>query len=254
MLGRLPGRGRLAKEAVLIGGHYDGYGIASPQNGDSIYNGAEDNASGTAAVLAAAEGFVRSGVRTSRSLIFVGFAAEESGLIGSQALANNPPVPLADIAAILNLDVMNLYGRTTDVSALGLDQSTLGRTFAAAAAAEGLKVTTNEEALLRGSYFRSDHFPLARVGVPGTSMEQGNHYVGKPAGYGKEQKDKYTAERYHQASDEILPWFTYDGAIQQLRVTVRTAVAVANAPIQPQWAAGSEFREAGQARRKTAGS
>jgi Zn-dependent M28 family amino/carboxypeptidase len=254
VLGRWPGRGPLAKEAVLIGGHYDGFGISAPQDGDSIYNGAEDNASGTAAVLAAAEAFVRSGVRPARSLIFVGFAAEESGLIGSQAMANHPPVPLKDLAAILNLDVMNLYGRTTDVSALGLDQSTLGRAFTAAAAAEGLKVTSNEEALLRGAYFRSDHFPLARVGVPGTSVENGSSYVGKPAEYGKEQKDKYIAERYHQANDEILPWFVYDGAIQQLRVTVRTAVTVANAPSQPQWAANSEFREAGVARRKTAGS
>jgi Zn-dependent M28 family amino/carboxypeptidase len=254
VLGRLPGKGPLAKEAVLIGGHYDGFGISAPQNGDSIYNGAEDNASGTAAVLTAAEAFVRSGVRPSRSLIFVAFAAEESGLIGSLALADKPPVPLGDLAAILNLDVMNLYGRTTDVSALGLDQSTLGKAFTAAATAEGLKVTSNEEALIRGAYFRSDHFPLARVGVPGTSVENGNEYVGKPAGYGKEQKDKYVAERYHQANDEILPWFTYDGAIQQLRITVRTAVAVADAPRQPEWVASSEFREAGLARRKAGGS
>jgi Zn-dependent M28 family amino/carboxypeptidase len=254
VVGRLPGKGPLAKEAVLIGGHYDGFGISAAQNGDSIYNGAEDNASGTAAVLTAAEAFVRTGVRPSRSLIFVAFAAEESGLIGSQALADKPPVPLGDLAAILNLDVMNLYGRTTDVSALGLDQSTLGRAFTAAATAEGLKVTSNEEALIRGAYFRSDHFPLARVGVPGTSVENGNDYVGKPAGYGKEQKDKYVAERYHQANDEILPWFTYEGAIQQLRVTVRTAVAIADAARQPEWVAGSEFREAGLARRKAAGS
>jgi Zn-dependent M28 family amino/carboxypeptidase len=254
VLGRLPGQGPLAKEAVLIGGHYDGYGISAPQNGDSIYNGAEDNASGTSAVLAAAEAFVRSGVRTSRSLIFVAFAAEESGLIGSQALADRPPVPLGELAAILNLDVMNLYGRTHDVSALGLDQSTIGEVFVAAAKSEGLKVTSNEEALVRGAYFRSDHFPLARAGVPGTSVENGNEYVGKPVGYGKEQKDKYIAERYHQAEDELLPWFTYDGAGQQLRVTVRTAVALANAKGQPEWAAGSEFRQAGLERRKAAGS
>ncbi len=254
VLGRLPGRGPLAKEAVLIGGHYDGFGIGAPQDGDSIYNGAEDNASGTAAVLTAAEAFVRSGVRPSRSLIFVAFAAEESGLIGSQALAADSPVPLSDLAAILNLDMVNLYGRTADVSALGLDQSTLGKAFTAAAAAEGMKVTTNEEALIRGSYFRSDHFPLARVGVPGTSLENGNVYIGRPPGYGKEQRAKYDAERYHQPQDEILPWFTYDGAIQQLRVTVRTAVAVGDAPKQPEWVAGSEFREAGLARRKTAGS
>src|SRR3954471_3722814 len=163
VLGRLPGRGPHAREAVLFGGHYDHFGIGAPVNGDSIYNGAEDNASGTAAVMTAAEAFVRSGVRTDRSLIFIGFAAEESGLIGSQALADPPPVPLRDVATILNLDVMNLYGRTTDVSALGLEQSTLGKAFTAAAAAEGLKVSTNKEALLTGSYFRSDHFSLARV-------------------------------------------------------------------------------------------
>jgi Zn-dependent M28 family amino/carboxypeptidase len=254
VLGRYAGRGPLAKEAVLIGGHYDHFGIGAPVKGDSIYNGAEDNASGTAAVLTAAEAFVRSGVRTSRSIIFVGFAAEESGLIGSQALADHPPVPLRDIAAILNLDVMNLYGRTSDVSALGLDQSTLGKAFASAAAAEQMEVGTNEEALIRGAYFRSDHFPLARVGVPGTSVENGSRFIGKPAKYGKEQKDKYVAERYHQPSDQVLPWFTYDGAMQQLRVTVRTAVTVGNAAGQPEWQAGSEFREAGQARRRGAGS
>jgi Zn-dependent M28 family amino/carboxypeptidase len=249
VLGRLPGRGALAREAVLIGGHYDHFGVGAPADGDSIYNGAEDNASGTAAVLTAAEAFVRSGVRTSRSLVFIGFAAEESGLIGSQALADDPVIPLRDIAAILNLDVVNMYGRTRDVSALGLDQSSLGGMFSQAAAAEGLKVTENKEALLQGSYFRSDHFPLARAGIPGTSIERGSDFIGRPAGWGKKQEDEYVAKRYHQPGDEILPWFTYDGAIQQLRVTVRTAVLIGNAPAQPTWNPTSEFREAGEKRR-----
>ncbi|MGH7526459.1 MAG: M20/M25/M40 family metallo-hydrolase, partial [Gemmatimonadales bacterium] len=248
VLGRWPGRGALARQAVLIGGHYDHFGVGAPVDGDSIYNGAEDNASGTAAMLAAAEAFVESGVRTARSVVFVGFAAEESGLIGSQALADDSPIPLRDVAAILNLDVMNLYGRTRDVAALGLEQSSLGKAFAQAAQAEGLQVSSNEEALLRGSYFRSDHFPLARAGVPGTSLENGSEFVGRPAGWGKQQKDEYIAKRYHQPSDEILPWFTYDGAIQQLRVTVRTAVLVANAQAQPAWNRDSEFRQAGEAR------
>jgi Zn-dependent M28 family amino/carboxypeptidase len=249
VLGRWPGRGPLAREAVLIGGHYDHFGIGAPVNGDSIYNGALDNASGTAGVLATAEAFVRSGVHPSRSIVFVGFAAEESGLLGSQALATTPPFPLKDMAAILNLDVLNLYGRTRDFSALGLDQSTLGRAITASAAAEGLKVTTNEDALIRGAYFRSDHFSLARAGVPGTSLESGSDFVGRPAGWGKTQQDEYTAKRYHQPSDEILPWYTYDGALQQLRVIVRTALLVANAPAQPTWNTSSEFRQAGEARR-----
>ena len=248
VLGRWPGRGPLAREAVLIGGHYDHFGISAPVDHDSIYNGAEDNASGTAAVLAAAEAFARSGVRTSRSILFIGFTAEEAGLLGSQALVAKPTMPLSRYAAILNLDVMNLYGRTRDVSALGLDQSSLGSVFARAAAAEGLEVTVNRDALLRGSYFRSDHFPFARAGVPGTSIENGQKYVGQPADYGQKKQEEYTEQRYHQPSDEVLPSFKYDGASQQLRVIVRTAVAVANAPNQPVWNKDSEFREAGEKR------
>ena len=110
-------------------------------NGDSIFNGAEDNASGTSAVITAAEAFERSGVRTNRSIVFAGFAAEESGLLGSEALVTRPPFPLRDVVAILNMDVMNLYGRTTDIGALGTDQSTLGVTFAQAARAERLRLT-----------------------------------------------------------------------------------------------------------------
>jgi Zn-dependent M28 family amino/carboxypeptidase len=157
------------------------------------------------------------------------------------------------MAAILNVDVLNLYGRTRDFSALGLDQSTLGAAMRQAAAAEGLKVTTNKEALLRGAFFRSDHFSLARVGVPGTSLESGNDYVGRPAGWGKEQHDKYTADRYHQPSDQVQSWFNYDGAIQQLRVIVRTALLIGASSDQPKWSAGSEFREAGEARLKQGG-
>jgi Zn-dependent M28 family amino/carboxypeptidase len=248
VLGRWPGQGRLSNEAVLIAGHYDHFGIGTAVDGDSIYNGAEDNASGTAAVLTAAEAFVRSGMRTGRSMVFVGFTAEESGLLGSQALVAKPTIPLSRVAAILNLDVMNLYGKTRDVSALGLDQSSLGPVFRRAAAAEGLQVSINKDALLHGSYFRSDHFPFARAGVPGTSMENGEQYIGKPKDYGHEKKAEYTEKRYHQPSDEVLPWFTYDGALQQLRVVLRTAVAVGNAPDQPTWNKTSEFREAGARR------
>jgi Zn-dependent M28 family amino/carboxypeptidase len=250
VLGRWAGRGPLAKEAVLIGGHYDHFGIGNPVNGDSIYNGALDNASGTAAVLTAAEAFARSGVRTVRSIIFIGFTAEESGLLGSQALVARPILPLKRIAAILNMDVMNLYGRTRDVSALGLDQSSLGPVFGRAAAAEHLKVSVNQDALLRGSYFRSDHFPFAKAGVPGISIENGKDYVGQAPGYGSRMETEYTEKRYHQPSDEMLPTFKYVGAVQQLRVIVRTAIAVASAPSQPNWNRTSEFRQAGEDRLK----
>ena len=248
VLGRLQGQGRLAGQTLLIGGHYDHFGIGTPIKGDSIFNGAEDNASGTAALLAGAEAFGQSGVRTGRSLIFIAFAAEESGLLGSEALVTRPPFPLRNVAAVLNMDGMNLYGRTSDIGALGTDQSSLGPTFVAAARAEGLKVTLDPDDLKRGYFFRSDHFPLARAGVPGLSLQAGTAFVGKSPDFAKEKKEEYIAERYHQPSDEILPWFTYDGAAQQLRVIVRTAVAVANAPQLPAWNKTSEFREAGEKR------
>jgi Zn-dependent M28 family amino/carboxypeptidase len=111
-------------------------------------------------------------------------------------------------------------------------------------------VTTDPDDLKRGYFFRSDHFPFARAGVPGLSLQSGITYVGQPARYGREKKDEYIAERYHQPSDEILPWFSYDGAVQQLRVIVRTAVAVAGAPGQPVWNKGSEFRAAGEERKR----
>jgi Zn-dependent M28 family amino/carboxypeptidase len=248
VLGRWEGTGPHRAETILIGGHYDHFGIRTPVKGDSIYNGAEDNASGTAAVIAAAEAFVRSRVRPGRSLLFCAFGAEESGLLGSQALAARPPVPLSQIAAMLNMDVTNLHGRTRDIAVLGADQSSLGPIFARAARTEGMRVTINQEALIKGSFFRSDHFPFARAGVPALSVESGTDYVGHPAGWGSQQAEQYTEERYHQPQDEVLPWFSMIGTVQQIRVIVRTAVAVGSAPAQPTWSAKSEFHDAGQAR------
>jgi Zn-dependent M28 family amino/carboxypeptidase len=250
VVARWPGRGPKAAEAVIIGGHYDHLGISLPVNGDSIYNGALDNGSGTAAMLTAAEAFVRSGVRPSRSIVFMAFAAEESGLLGSTAFAARPTIPLKNIAGVLNMDVMNLFGRTRDIAALGLDQSSLGKVFTEAARQERLRVTTNRDALIKGSFFRSDHFPFARAGVPAISLEKGLDFVGRPAGWGHQQEDDYTANRYHQPGDELLPWYTYDGAVQQDRVIVRTALAVAEAPSQPVWTKGSEFEAAGKDRLK----
>ncbi|HEU4828978.1 MAG TPA: M20/M25/M40 family metallo-hydrolase [Gemmatimonadales bacterium] len=248
VLGRFPGRGAHAADAVIIGGHYDHLGVGTPVDGDSIYNGAVDNASGTAAVLAMAEALVTSGVRPSRSIVFMGFGAEESGLLGSTAFAARPSIPLRNIAAVLNVDGVNVLGPTRDIAALGLDQSSLGRTFAQAAAAEKLRVSTNEDALLKGYFFRSDHFPFVRAGVPALSLQAGNDFVGRPADFGQKQEAEYNANRYHQPSDEVMPGFRYEGAEQAMRVILRVALAVAEAPAQPTWSEGSEFREAGEKR------
>jgi Zn-dependent M28 family amino/carboxypeptidase len=249
VVGHLPGSDPVLRDqSVLITAHYDHLGIGQPVGGDSIMNGAVDNASGTAALIAMADAFARSGVRPRRSLVFAAFTGEEQGLLGSKAFAQRPPQPLASYAAVLNIDVTNLYAATRDVAALGTDQSTLGRYFDAAARAEGLRVTTDSGALFRGSYFRSDHFPLARVGVPGLSWESGEDALGHPAGWMKEQLASYNRDRYHQPSDELLPWYVMGGTLQQVRVLMRVALAVGNAAAQPTWNASSEFRAAGEER------
>jgi len=249
VVARLPGReAALRGQAVLVTAHYDHLGIVQPVNGDSIMNGAVDNASGTAALLGMADAFARSGVRPRRSLIFAAFTGEEQGLLGSKAFAQRSPQPLASYAAVLNIDETNLYSATRDVAALGTDQSTLGSYFDAAARAEGLRVTTDSGALIRGSYFRSDHFPLARVGVPGLSWEFGTDAVGHPAGWMREQIHHYDEERYHQPTDELLPWYVMDGTLQQARVLMRVALQVGNSATLPTWSSSSEFRAAGEER------
>jgi Zn-dependent M28 family amino/carboxypeptidase len=248
VVARLPGSGANAHEAVMVGGHYDHLGIRRPVAGDSIANGALDNATGTAAVLALADAFVASGVRPARSVLFIAFGAEESGLLGSTAFAERPTLPLRNLAAVLNLDGIAPFGATEDIAALGDDQSTLGDVFRAAAAAEGLRVSVNADAAAKGYFFRSDHFPFARAGVPGLFFQDGMELVGKPAGTWRRLSDEFTEKRYHQAGDEWLDWYSADPIVQQARVAGRIAVVAGNAPGQPQWVTGSEFRAAGEAR------
>jgi Zn-dependent M28 family amino/carboxypeptidase len=250
VIGRLPGRDPALKdEVVVVSAHYDHFGIVQPVGGDSIMNGAVDNASGVAAMLGVADAFARDATRPRRSILFVGIAAEESGLLGSSWLAAHPPVPLSRVAADLNVDVANLYGATRDISALGGDQSTLGRVFDRAAGAERLRVIVDSTALYRGGFFRSDHFPFSKAGVPALSWGIGNDFVGRPAGWGREQKEIYNRERYHQPADNLLPWYTIDGVLQQARVLARVAWTVADATSQPTWYSTSEF--AGPGRQRT---
>ncbi len=243
VVGRLRGSDSvLAREAVLFTAHYDHKGVGIPVAGDSIYNGAEDNASGVSAMLGAADALVRSRPRPRRSVLFIATTAEESGLLGSAAYAADPLVPLDRTAAVINLDHTNVRGLTRDISALGADRSTLGAVLAAAARAESLTVveTTDE----RGSFFRSDHFPLARAGVPAVSVQRGEDYVGRSREWAVEQEALWNTRRYHQPSDAYSHDFDYAGMVQQVRVVVRIAQEVANAAALPQWKPTSEFQRA----------
>jgi Zn-dependent M28 family amino/carboxypeptidase len=230
----------LAREVVLFTAHYDHKGVGLPVDGDSIYNGAEDNASGVAAMLGAADALVRSRPRARRSMLFIATTAEESGLLGSAAYAADPLVPLDRTAAVINLDYVNVRGMTRDIAALGGDRSTLGSVLAAAAQAESLVVVETVDQ--RGAFFRSDHFPLARAGIPALSLENGEDFVGRSREWAAEQDALWTNRRYHQPSDEYSREFDYAGMVQQVRVVVRTALEVANAAAMPQWKPTAEFQ------------
>src|SRR5438477_6254122 len=200
VVARIPGSDpAVARPAVLFTAHWDHKGIGPVANGDSIYNGAEDNASGVAAMLGAAEALVQVQPRPRRTLLFVATTAEESGLLGSEAYTRDPLVPLDQTAAVINLDVANVRGTTRDIDALGIERSTLGAVFSAAASAESLAVVHEPD--VRGSFYRSDHFPFSKAGVPALSIEPGRDFVGRPAGWGEQEATRYNRERYHQPGD-----------------------------------------------------
>ena len=251
VIGRLPGTGGpLAQEAVVIGAHYDHLGIGRPVDGDSIYNGARDNAAGVGEMLAIAEAMTRADLKGKRSILFTAFGGEESGLLGSMAMVDRPFMPLRNVAAMLNFDGANLFGRTRDVTANGSDQSSLLGALQAAARLEGLQVTDDSIGMFRGTFFRSDNFPFARAGIPSLSFEPGNTFVGRPADYRAKAQEDYTSKRYHRPQDEFGSWYNLDGAVQETRVGLRTAIYAADASAQPTWDMDSEFRAAGEARLK----
>jgi Zn-dependent M28 family amino/carboxypeptidase len=241
VVGVLRGRDpRLGKEYVAMSAHWDHLGIGPAVNGDSIYNGASDNASGVADMLAIARAAAR-GPRPKRSLLFTFVTAEESGLLGSEFFAQNPTVPVAQIVANLNIDGGSLLGRTRDLNVLGEKKSSLGAQLAAMVRPEGIRLTP-EDHPEAGEFYRSDHFAFAKVGVPAVSIGGGSDVVGKPAGWGQKQGDDYTAHRYHQPSDEYRPDFDLDGAVQLSEIVLRFGLQLANAPGVPTWSKDAEFR------------
>jgi Zn-dependent M28 family amino/carboxypeptidase len=241
VVAELPGRGPRANEAIVVGGHYDHLGIGRPVNGDSIYNGAEDNASGVAATLAAAEAVAGSGVRPARTMIFAAFTAEELGLQGSEWLVRHPPGGLRLVGAFA-MDVLNLYGRTRDLGTVGVKQSSLGALVRKAAGAEGMTVHEDPDDLNRGRFFRSDNYAFARENIPALRIVNGVSFVGRPPAWGEEQREKYWDERYHRPNDELAPWMSMDGIVQQARVLARAALAAARTPAAPAWMPTSDFR------------
>ncbi|CAN5292366.1 M28 family metallopeptidase [soil metagenome] len=227
-------------ETILHTAHWDHLGIGTPDaNGDAIFNGAVDNASGTAGLLEMAR-IYGAAPRTQRSIVMISFTGEESGLLGSTYYAANPLYPLARTVAGFNMDSANVYGRSTGLSIVGFGQSDLDERVAAATAAQGrtIEADSNPGA---GFYFRSDHFPLAKQGVPMAYTENGGNFRDEPIAERTAARAEYTEKRYHQADDEWSPDWDYRGQIEDLAIDYSIARALADSRDWPQWKSGSEF-------------
>jgi Zn-dependent M28 family amino/carboxypeptidase len=239
---------KVRDEYVVYSAHWDHFGIGPVVAGDSIYNGAADNASGVAAVLAIAH-TAAEGVKPRRSQLFVFVTAEESGLLGSAYFSEHPTVPASKIIADLNIDNPALIGRFRDLEVLGDTKSSLGPQLAALVKSEGIRIVPDEHPE-QGHFYRSDHFSFAKVGIPAVDVKGGYDYVGHPIGWGKAQRDEYTAHRYHQPSDEYRPDLDLTGVAQLAEIVYRFGVSLGNARTVPTWNADAEFRAARDASRK----
>ncbi|HEY3351070.1 MAG TPA: M28 family peptidase [Thermoanaerobaculia bacterium] len=233
-----------AEEAVIYTAHHDHLGTkpAAAPGGDAIYNGALDNASGVAGVLAIAGAFADLKERPARSVYFALVAGEEQGLLGSEWLAMHPPVPAGRIAANVNVDGIGFFGRTSDVGMIGLGKSSLDADFTALARMQG-RTVHGDEFPEKGSFYRSDQFNFAKAGVPAAYVKKGTDVIGKP-GLGKAIVEAYEKNDYHQPSDEFKESWDFSGAVEDMRLAFWLGARAAAAPEMPRWNKGDEFEAA----------
>jgi Zn-dependent M28 family amino/carboxypeptidase len=239
-------RGAKADESVIYSAHYDHIGMKTLEGGrDGIYNGARDNASGVAAILDIAKAFVATaagGTRPVRSIYFVSTTAEESGLLGAEYLAMHPVMPLDKVAANINIDALNVYGPSSDIVMLGAERSTLLVDMKQAVERWHRRLGFDEHPE-RGYFFRSDHFPLAKVGVPAVSitLAPASSFTGPNADRARKAAVAYNETCYHQACDEFSPEWDLTGAVDDLRLLADLGWRVANAAAMPRYNPDEQF-------------
>jgi Zn-dependent M28 family amino/carboxypeptidase len=247
VIGVLPGSDpELADEAVIFTAHHDHLGMAEPagvEGEDVIYNGARDNASGVALVLQVAAAFKALPQAPRRTLIFNFVGAEEQGLLGSQYFAEHPTLAPGKMAANINLDSPAVWGPMRDLIYIGYGKSSLDAVVEEVAALQQRTVTPDQFPD-RGYFYRSDQFNLAKIGVPAIYLKGGTDIIGKPAGWGKEQEDRYTDVDYHQPSDELTDSWNFDGVVQDAQANFLIGLRIANADAMPTWNARDEFEAA----------
>jgi Zn-dependent M28 family amino/carboxypeptidase len=243
VIARAPGADpRLAKEAVLYTAHHDHLGMREG-SGDTIYNGALDNASGVAALLSIAEAFQASKQRPRRTVYFAAVAAEEQGLLGSKYLADHPPLEPGRIAANINIDGLDIWGRTRDLTMIGLGKSSLDDWIKALLGMQDRRVVPDQFPD-KGFFYRSDQFSFAKIGVPAAYFDAGTDVIGKPEGWGKRAQQEFEDKHYHQPSDELRDDWNFEGAVEDVRFYFYLGTRVANAPRMPAWRPGDEFEAA----------
>ena len=229
-------------EYIIYSAHWDHLGVGTVVEGDSIYNGAEDNASGTAAVMAIAKAFSEMVVKPERSVVFLFVTAEEQGLLGSAYYGVNPIFPPAQTVANLNMDGMNTFGKMRDLVVTGFGHSELDDYATDIAATQGRYIVPDQEPE-KGYFFRSDHFNFAKIGIPALFAKGGIDHMEKGKVFGKEQSDKYTAERYHRPADEYdEEFFDLSGVILDAKLYFEIGRRLAGEEHFPEWKEGSEFK------------
>ena len=232
---------QLRNEWVIYTAHWDHLGIGAPVNGDKIYNGALDNASGVAQLLEIARALTAVEPRPKRSVLFLMVGAEEQGLLGSQYYAEQPVYPLAKTLAAINVDGVNQWGKTKDITIIGMGASDLDDYLRDAAATQQRVLRPDPESE-KGFYYRSDHFNFAKQGVPALYTDTGIDFIGKPAEYSQQKRDEYTNKDYHAPSDEVKPDWDLSGATEDAQLLFLVGYNVANAAKFPAWKPGNEFK------------
>jgi len=240
VVGVLPGSKRPG-EYVVLTAHWDHLGRALAFSGDAIFNGAVDNATGTAGLLELARAFGTVRPAPERSVVFVAFTGEEYGLLGSEYYADHPTVPLDKVAGGINIDGMSVNGRTNDVVVIGYGSSELEDDLREAAAKQH-RVLVQEPTPEKGYYYRSDHFNLAKKGVPMIYAKSGIDSVAHGKEWGLAQQADYVSNRYHKPSDEFDPNWDLGGAVQDLEMYFAISYQLAQQARFPNWYPGNEFR------------
>jgi Zn-dependent M28 family amino/carboxypeptidase len=242
VIGKIEGSDpKLKDEFVVYTAHWDHIGRNEKLEGDQIFNGALDNASGTAGLLELAQAFTGLTTPSKRTVLFLAVTAEEKGLLGAKYYVDHPLYPLERTVANLNMDGINTWGRTRDIEVIGHGNSTLEDLLQTATSRQGRFVTA-DSGPEKGRFFRSDHFEFAKRGVPALYLKSGVDFVGKPAAFGKQKVDDYTERDYHKVTDDVKADWDFSGGVEDLRLLLDVGWHVAEGSSWPEWKLGSEFK------------